>query len=363
MSSAPEAPNRPALSRLASCGGCAAKMAPNDLREMMKGLRRTAPASPSPPTSPSPLLVGTETGDDAAVYRLDDNQALVITTDFITPVCDDPYVYGQVAAANALSDVSAMGGRPLVAVAVCAFPEVLDPDDAAAICAGGADKAAEAGAVVAGGHTVRSAELFYGLAVTGQVHPARIVRNVGARPGDALVLTKPLGTGVLINGFRSGRIDADALLTACRLIATLNDRAARLMLAHDVHAATDVTGFGLAGHALGMARGSRVALRFFPDRFRAYDGALALIEGGVKSKGGTTNRQTFEGDVHGASTVPSAREQLLYDPQTSGGLLVALPATRAAAFLSALHEEGMTAAAQIGEVIAEEASARRLSLA
>ncbi|HEY0709718.1 MAG TPA: selenide, water dikinase SelD [Polyangia bacterium] len=354
-SSPPIEARKPPLSRLASCGGCAAKMAPGDLQRMVKGL---------PARAPSPaLLVGTETGDDAAVYRLDDHQALVVTTDFITPVCDDPYLYGQVAAANALSDVFAMGGRPLVAVAVCAFPEALDPDDAAAICAGGADKAAEAGAVVAGGHTVRSPELFYGLAVTGHVHPDRVVRNVGARPGDALVLTKPLGTGVLINGFRSGRLEADALAAACRLIAKLNDRAARLMLAHDAHAATDVTGFGLAGHALGMARGSGVALRFFPERFPTYDGVLPLIEAGVRSKGGTTNRQTFEAHVQITGAEPNARELLVYDPQTSGGLLVALPAANATAFLSALHEEGMTAAAQIGEVVAEGGSDRRLQLA
>jgi selenide,water dikinase len=346
--------DKPTLSSLASCGGCAAKMAPGDLQKMVQ--RR--PARDNPPA----LLVGTETGDDAAVYQLHDDQALVITTDFITPVCDDPYLYGQVAAANALSDVFAMGGRPLVAVAVCAFPESLDAADAAAICAGGADKAAEAGAVVAGGHTVRSPELFYGLAVTGEVHPARVVRNVGARPGDALVLSKPLGTGVLVNGFRSGRLDGQALLTACRLIAALNDQSSRLMLQHEAHAATDVTGFGLAGHALGMARGSNVAFRLFPDRLNAYDGVLPLIEAGVKSKGGTTNRQTFEGEVQGGGGSPSARELLLYDPQTSGGLLVALPAARAAAFVEALIAAGMPAAAHIGDVVEAVPGAPRLIL-
>jgi selenide,water dikinase len=347
-------PAKPTLSSLATCGGCAAKMAPGDLQKMVQ----------RPPTQPRPsaLLVGTETGDDAAVYQLSNDRALVMTTDFITPVCDDPYLYGQVAAANALSDVFAMGGRPLVAVAVCAFPETLDAADAAAICAGGADKAAEAGAVVAGGHTVRSPELFYGLAVTGEVHPARIVRNVGARPGDALVLTKPLGTGVLVNGFRSGRLGSDALLAACRLIAALNDRACRLMLEHDAHAATDVTGFGLAGHGLGMARGSDVEFRLFPELFNAYDGVLALIEAGVKSKGGTTNRQTFEGQVRGRGGAPDARELLLYDPQTSGGLLVALPAARAAAFVEALIAQGMPAAARIGEVAAPVTGAPRIVL-
>jgi selenide, water dikinase len=261
-----------------------------------------------------------------------------------------------VAAANALSDVFAMGGRPLVALAVCAFPEALETEDAAAICRGGADKAAEAGAVVAGGHTVRNPELFYGLAVTGEVHPGRVIRNVGARPGDALVLTKPLGTGVLINAYRAGKIESDALLAACRVMATLNDRASRLMLSHQTHAATDVTGFGLAGHALGMARGSGVAFRLHADRLPVYDGALALLAAGVKSRGGTTNQEAFQSQVEGVAA------PILYDPQTSGGLLVALPAAAAAAFVTALQSEGMAAAAVIGEVLPARPEGPLLSL-
>ena len=336
------------LSLMASCGGCAAKVAPGELQKIMGQARLGAP--PIPPE----LLVGTETGDDAAVFRLQDDRALVLTTDFVTPVCDDPYLYGQVAAANALSDVFAMGGRPLVALAICAFPEALSTDDAAAILRGGADKAAEAGAVVGGGHTVRNAELFYGLAVTGEVHPQRVIRNVGARPGDVLVLTKPLGTGVFINAYRSGKVTADALAAVLRVAATLNDRAARLMLEHDARAATDVTGFGLAGHALGMARGSRVALRLHAETFPSHPGALALLESGVKSRGATSNEETFQAHV----TLPSSgralspRTLLLYDPQTSGGLLVSLPSSRAPAFVDALHAAGMPAAALIGEVVA-----------
>ncbi len=330
------------LSRFASCGGCAAKVAPAELQAIMLQARQGAPPSPAQ------LLVGTETGDDAAVFRLQDDRALVLTTDFVTPVCDDPYLYGQVAAANALSDVFAMGGRPLVALALCAFPEALPTEDAAAICRGGADKAAEAGAVVAGGHSVRSPELFYGLAVTGEVDPARVVRNVGARPGDALVLTKPLGTGLYINACRSGKIDGDALAAVLRVAATLNDRAAHLMVEHQAHAATDVTGFGLAGHGLGMARGSGVALRLHLDSLPLHPGALALVEGGVKSRGGTSNQQTFQSQVSGPARSP--REAILYDPQTSGGLLVALPSARADAFVSALKDAGYPAATVIGEV-------------
>jgi selenide,water dikinase len=340
-----DAQHKTALSALATCGGCAAKMSRGELQAILAaGRGRTRPPE-------SRLLVGTETADDAAVYALREDQALVLTTDFITPVCDHPYVYGQVAAANALSDVFAMGGRPLVALAICAFPEALDPDDAAAICAGGEDKAAEAGALVGGGHTVRNPQLLYGLAVTGEVHPRAVVRNVGAQVGDALVLTKPLGTGLLINGFRAGKLAAESLLAVCRGgMATLNARAAQAMVAHGAHAATDVTGFGLAGHALGMARGSGVALRLSAEAFPLYEGALALLEAGVTSRGATSNRAAFEGQVKWRGDAPVPRELLVFDPQTSGGLLVALPPAAARSFVDELGAEGLSATV-IGEVL------------
>jgi selenide, water dikinase len=330
----PSEPHRRALSRFATCGGCAAKIGPADLKKIV-GAR--------PGAAPAELLVGTETGDDAAVYQLQGDRALVMTTDFITPVCDDPYLYGQVAAANALSDVFAMGGRPLLALAICAFPQELESEDAVAICQGGADKAAEAGAVIGGGHSVRNSELFYGLAVTGEVHPERVVRNVGARPGDALVLSKPLGSGLLINGYRNGKVPAEALLATCRMMATLNDRASRLMLEHGAHAATDVTGFGLAGHALGMARGSGVALRLFADALPVYEGALPLISAGVKSRGGTANLETFRPEVLSERAEADPHELLLYDPQTSGGLLAAVAGDRAGDAVAALVARGVTA--------------------
>jgi selenide,water dikinase len=340
-----DARSKQPLSRLATCGGCAAKLGPGELRKILDaGRGHTRPDR-------SRLLVGTETADDAAVYLLREDQALVLTTDFITPVCDDPYAYGQVAAANALSDVFAMGGRPLVALAICAFPEALDAEDAAAICAGGEDKLSEAGALLGGGHSVRNPELLYGLAVTGEVHPRFVVRNVCAVVGDTLVLSKPLGTGLLINGYRGGKLDAESLMAGCRSMATLNDRASRLMLAHGAHAATDVTGFGLAGHALGMARGSGVAMRFWADSFPVYGGALALLDSGVKSRGSVTNRATFEEHVRWQGDTPSSRELLVFDPQTSGGLLVAVPPASAREFVDALHSEGITAAAAIGEVV------------
>jgi selenide,water dikinase len=285
------------------------------------------------------------------VYRLSADLAVVATTDFITPVCDDPFLYGQVAAANALSDVFAMGGRPLMALAVCAFPEQLSPDDAAAICAGGQAKVEEAGAVIGGGHSVRNPELFYGLAVTGQVHPDRVVRNVGARPGDLLVLTKPIGTGVIISGHRSGKVGDETLLAACRRMAELNAAAAAVMVAHGAHAATDVTGFGLAGHALGMARASGVGLRLWVDQVLLLDGALSLYEQGVTSRGARLNRQSLASEVTPGPRGWRPRDELLFDPQTAGGLLIAVPADRAPALLAALHSEGIPAAAAIGEVV------------
>jgi len=269
-----------------------------------------------------------------------------VTTDFITPICDDPFLYGQVAAANAISDVYAMGGRPLVALAVCAFPEDLDPAIAAEICAGGVAKAAEAGAVVAGGHTVRNEQLMYGLAVTGQVNPRGVVRNVGGKPGDQLVLTKPLGTGLLINGYRQGKLGEAELLAGCRTMAKLNRDASALMIAHGAHAATDITGFGLAGHTLGMARGSGVRLRLWRDRLPVYTDAARLIEAGVTSKGAKHNQKTYEDQVEGPGVDP-----ILFDPQTAGGLMVALPPERTDAFVAALKDAGTPAAALVGEVV------------
>jgi selenide, water dikinase len=299
--------------------------------------------------------VGAETGDDAAVYRLSDEVALVATTDFITPVCDDPFLFGEVAAANALSDVFAMGGRPLLGLAVCAFPEQLPAEVAAEICAGGAAKARAAGAVVAGGHSVRNAELLYGLAVTGQIHPGQIVRNVGVRPGDLLVLTKPVGTGVIIAGHRAGKVTTSALTRVCRVMAELNQTASRLMVAHGAHAATDVTGFGLAGHALGMARGSGVRLALWLDRLPIHEGALELLAEGSQTRGSRTNRQALQAEIAPAGGQWTTRDLIVFDPQTSGGLLVALEPRAAERFAGALAAEGVTGAQIVGEALAETA--------
>ena len=335
------------ITKLASCGGCAAKVGPGDLRRLVDGLGLGLGVAARDPR----LLVGVETGDDAAVFALAPDLALVLTTDFITPVCDDPYLYGQVAAATAISDVFAMGGAPLLAIAVCGFPEALAPEQARAILAGGADKAAEAGAVVAGGHTIRNDQLFYGLAVTGRVHPSRVVRNAGARVGDALVLTKPLGSGLVVNGARAGKLPEAELLATCRAMAALNGPASALMVELGAHAATDVTGFGLAGHGLGMARGSGVSLRVRAAALPVYPRALDMHREGVKTRGTIANRAAYEASVRVAPGVPDERASLLYDPQTSGGLLVALPPRQAAALVEGLHARGVATAAIIGEAV------------
>jgi selenide,water dikinase len=345
-----EPPGHTPITKMASCGGCAAKVGAGDLRAIMQyvGAERGAAGRGTPD-----LLVGTESGDDAAVYRLQDDLALVLTTDFITPLCDDPYLYGQVAAANAVSDVFAMGGTPLLGIAVCGFPEALAPEVAREICAGGAAKAAEAGAVVAGGHTIRNTDLFYGLAAAGRVHPERVMRNRGARSGDALVLTKPLGTGLIVNGARAGKVDEATLLATCRAIAQLNRTAAELMVTWQAHAATDVTGFGLCGHGLGMARGAGLRLRVSLARLPVFSAAPPLAAAGVTTRGTRQNRETFTPELaflQGAGDDP--RAPLIFDPQTSGGLLIALDGDRAVAFVEELHRRGVPDAAVIGEVTA-----------
>jgi selenide,water dikinase len=338
------------ITQMATCGGCSAKMSPADLREIIAG---TGSARRDPERDPR-LLVGTETGDDAAVYRLTDDLALVVTTDFITPVCDDPFLFGQVAAANALSDVYAMGGSPTVALAICGFPSELPGPVGHEIVAGGASKAAEAGAAVVGGHTIRNPELFYGLAVTGIVNPADVVRNAGARPGDALVLTKPLGTGLVINGVRAGKLDPERLTAVCRVMIELNREASVAMVENKAHAATDVTGFGLAGHALGMARGSGTTLRIRPTRLPVYEDALPLQRAGVKTKGTVTNHAHYHSSVRVGAGVDQDLAALIYDPQTAGGLLIAVDGDRADKFIETLHARGVTHAAIIGDVVAIE---------
>jgi selenide,water dikinase len=292
------------------------------------------------------------------VFRLRDDLAIVNTVDFFTPVVDDPFTYGKIAAANALSDIYAMGGRPTTALNIVCWPQSgLPPEMLAAILRGGAEKAREAGVMVVGGHSVADEEVKYGMAVTGVIDPQRIIRNVGARPGDALLLSKPLGTGILMTAFKRDRLSDEYYAGAVRSMIELNAATAAAMLKYDVHAATDVTGFGLAGHASKMADGSGVTLRIEESDLPLMAGALELCREGMIPGGGKRNREYYGTRVRISDEVADEIAELVFDPQTSGGLLIALPERDAFALLADLQREGNTDAAIIGRVIAREAVA------
>jgi selenide, water dikinase len=305
-----------------------------------------------PESSDSALLVGYNLADDAGVYCIGDEQALIQTVDFFTPIVDDPFIFGAIAAANALSDVYAMGGRPLTALNIVGFPhDQLETEVLNQILLGGHAKVQEAGAVLVGGHTVRDPELKYGLSVTGVVHPDRVVTNAGARPGDSLILTKKLGTGLIANAFKADQIGEDDMAEAVVSMTALNRVAAEQMCRFDVHACTDVTGFGLLGHAAEMAAASQVSLTFRAASVPMID--LALDLGAQPLGGGSRDNQLFLADVVSVDAgVPQARANVMFDAQTSGGLLIALPADQAEPLLNALRENGISAAAIIGEAIA-----------
>lgn len=292
-------------------------MGPGALAQVLRSLN--VPSDPA-------LLVGLDSGDDAAVFRLSDDSALVQTVDFFPPIVDDPYTFGAIAAANALSDVYAMGGRPLLALAIAGFPEDMPLAVITAIMQGGADKVAEAGAVLAGGHTVIDQEPKYGLCVTGLVHPARVIAKAGARPGDRLLVTKPLGTGVITTAHKRDRVDERHLDEAVRSMLRLNRRAAEIASECGVRSGTDVTGFGLLGHAAELARNSGVGLRIAADRVPLLPGALDYARERFTPGGLERNRAYLlaGGYVRLADDLAQERVALLFDPQTSGGLLVAL---------------------------------------
>ena len=313
--------SRVKLTDLASCGGCAAKYSAARLEELLSGFL---------PVEAENLLVGLAPADDAAVYRLDDERALIFTLDFFPPVVDDPADYGAIAATNALNDVFAMGGTPLLALSIAAFPEELPVEMLAKIFAAADAQVRAAGALLAGGHTIRDAEPKYGLAVVGTVRPDGIWPKSGARPGDALFLTKPLGTGLIMTGYKKRLAGAMQLERAVHWMRTLNKDAAEVLRPFEPHAVTDVTGFGLFGHAHEMADRSRVCIRLESERFPAIDGALDLARNGVRTSGDPRNRD-FAARHVGASRLSETLEALAYDPQTAGGLLVSLPTERGAA--------------------------------
>jgi selenide,water dikinase len=305
------------------------------------------------PAADKNLLVGIGTADDAAVYKLTDEIAMVNTVDFITPPVDDPYWFGQIAAANAISDIYSMGGRPLTALNLVMFPaKKLDLGLLRDILRGGHDKVLEAGASLGGGHSVDDEEPKYGLCVNGVVNPQRIITNAGARVGDALILTKPLGSGVLFNATRSGKLpykdlERDVLPT----VATLNGTAMETALALDLHAATDITGFGITGHLLEMAQASQTRMVLRYKNLPLYQGALEMYAKGETTGSNKANRHMVQGDTEVQAGLSEIETELLFDPQTSGGLLLALPDNQADDLLSALATAGLKAAVRVGEVV------------
>jgi len=317
------------LTELVSCGGCAAKYSAALLQELVG---RFAPSS-----DPN-LLVGLAPADDAAVYRLDDNLALVFTVDFFPPIVDDPWEFGSIAATNALNDVFAMGGRPVLALSIAAFPESLPPNAIGAVFEAAADKVREAGGILAGGHTLREDEPKYGLAVVGTVAPDQIWTKAGARPGDDLYLTKPLGTGLLVHGHRNGDGRTEDLANAVSWMQVLNANAAALIRPFAPHAVTDVTGFGLLGHAYELASRSHVSLELHAHALPVLPGALELAASGVRTGGDSRNRDFAAHAVVVQGPSP-AEVALAFDPQTAGGLIVSLPPDRGARLEQAAAEQ------------------------
>lgn len=286
------------------------------------------------------------------MFRLSDDLAIVNTVDFFTPVVDDPFTYGQISAANALSDVYAMGGTPTTALNIVCWPQSGMPAEMLVeILRGGTEKAREAGCLVVGGHSVADEEVKYGMAVTGLINPRRIIRNVGAKPGDALLLSKPLGTGILMTAFKRDRLPTDYYDAAVRWMSELNAATSRAMLAYDVHAATDVTGYGLAGHGFKMANGSGVTLRIEESDLPVLPGALELCAAGMIPGGGKRNREFFGPHVKISEEIAEEMGEIIFDPQTSGGLLIALPERDAIALLADLQRAGNTDAEIIGRVV------------
>jgi selenide,water dikinase len=317
------------LTELTECGGCAAKLGADVLEEALAGLVLQAEATESG------LLAGLYPADDAAVHLVAPDVAVIGTLDFFPPIVDDPRTYGEIAAANALSDVFAMGGRVLFALSVAAMPEDLPAGAFRAILDGAASVVREAGGILAGGHTIKDAEPKYGLAVIGVAHPDRLLRKGGAQPDDLLILTKPLGTGLLVSGHRQGKASDADLEAAIVQMRTLNRTAAEVLVAHSIRGATDITGFGLLGHGLEMARASGTRFVFDASKLPALDGALDLARAGVETGGAAHNRRFVAPELMLGLDVAPELVTLAHDPQTSGGLLAAIPPNA----VKALHRD------------------------
>lgn len=304
------------------------------------------------PVDPN-VLVGHSGSDDAGIYRLTDEMAMVLTVDFFTPIVDDAYDFGRVAATNSLSDVYAMGGRPVVALNIAGFPEnAIPPDVLGEIIRGGADVARAAGVSIVGGHTVNDPEVKYGLSVVGLIDPRRVVRNAGARVGDLLVLTKPLGTGVLATALKNGALSPERTRSLVASMTLLNREASELMLQHDPHACTDITGYGLIGHGNEMAEGSDVTIVFHAAAVPLLDGAREAVEAGYLTGGGKATRRFMTDRVSIAPSVGETMTSILFDAQTSGGLLIAVAPSHAEPLLAKL-KKNHPAAAIVGECVAK----------
>ena len=335
------------LTRLASCAGCGAKLGAGTLASLLQDFRTH--------TDPR-LIVGFDKSDDASVYAIDGNTALIQTVDFFPPIVDDPYLFGQIAAANAISDVYAMGGEPHLALSVLCVTENMEQAWIREILRGGYDKAYEAGVIISGGHTIRGGEPLYGLSVTGFAKPDQIWRNDAARPGDVLILTKPLGVGVLTTAAKAGMADAALMEKVHRQMTQLNRDACRVMREYRIHGCTDVTGFGLMGHSCEMAQGSGCTLHVQVGKVPFHAEALELADMGLVPAGAYRNRDFAEGAVALRGAVSRAMQDILNDPQTSGGLLAAVDERDAGPLLRALRS-AIPAAAAIGYVTEAEEKA------
>jgi selenide, water dikinase len=330
------------LLQMVEYGGCSAKIPPKQLEEILKYL--PLPQDPN-------ILVDIDTHDDAGVYKVNDDLALVLTTDFFPPVCSDPYEFGQIAAANSISDVYAMGGDPVLALNIMMFPSSKLPMEAyAEIMKGGFDKATEAGVRIIGGHTIDDITPKYGLAVVGYIHPAKIIKNSGARPGDSLILTKPIGTGIVMAAQRLGMASEDDITEAKNLMKQLNKSGAEVMKKYCIRGATDVTGFGLTGHALKMAKASNVTIKFNMKKVPLIGNVYTLVEDGCIPGASFRNLDFVEEYLYSAPGIDYNLKMISFDAQTSGGLLMSVASRIAEAVLKDLHNAGLTSATIIGEV-------------
>ena len=330
------------LTRLASCAGCGAKVGAGMLSKLLKGFETHYDPN---------LLVGYDTSDDASVYVINESTAIVQTTDFFPPIADDPFLYGQIAAANALSDVYAMGGEPRTALNIVGFPSCLDPKILGRILEGGASKVLEAGAILAGGHSIQDDEPKYGLSVTGFVNPNKIFKNYGSQPGDVIIITKQVGSGLINTAIKAEMAEKSQIDEVVTVMTSLNKKAKEVIENYPISACTDITGFGLAGHAMEMASSSKVTFEIDVNKVPYIDGALEMAKMGLVPAGTYNNKDYISGDVESCN-IEECYLDLMYDPQTSGGLLITLPEDEVENIMKDFENKNMdTKVAVIGRVL------------